>query len=156
MRVLSRSWNTGPALYPPCRVLEGLLGVCPTSPHVLCGSGEGIQPLRPSWYSVGKACVARGRMESSLGATGFHLCFLQMMLSCWLHLTRTFSLYWSDLQPSVKRLLDENQHLQVRGHGSQPEKGGLPSSGLVERSCLQVEDFKYLRVLFMSEGKDGA
>ncbi|KAI3374448.1 hypothetical protein L3Q82_006269 [Scortum barcoo] len=30
------------------------MGVCPTSPHVLCGSGEGIQPC-PSWYSVGSA-----------------------------------------------------------------------------------------------------
>ncbi|KAI3364813.1 hypothetical protein L3Q82_000923 [Scortum barcoo] len=28
------------------------MGVCPTSPHVLCGSGEGIRPC-PSWYSVG-------------------------------------------------------------------------------------------------------
>ncbi|KAI3364654.1 hypothetical protein L3Q82_011434 [Scortum barcoo] len=27
------------------------MGVCPTSPHVLCGSGEGIRPC-PSWYSV--------------------------------------------------------------------------------------------------------
>ncbi|KAI3362173.1 hypothetical protein L3Q82_012491, partial [Scortum barcoo] len=32
--------------------------------------------------------------ESSLGTTGFHLCFLQMMLSCWLHQARTFSMYW--------------------------------------------------------------
>ncbi|KAI3354848.1 hypothetical protein L3Q82_004546 [Scortum barcoo] len=30
------------------------MGVCPTSPHVLCGSGEGIRPC-PSWYSVGSA-----------------------------------------------------------------------------------------------------
>ncbi|KAI3363753.1 hypothetical protein L3Q82_001368 [Scortum barcoo] len=28
------------------------MGVCLTSPHVLCGSGEGIRPC-PSWYSVG-------------------------------------------------------------------------------------------------------
>ncbi|KAI3377008.1 hypothetical protein L3Q82_000235 [Scortum barcoo] len=86
------------------------MGVCPTSPHVLCGSGEGIRPC-PSWYSVGgaprvwgpgpfaKGCSvsvrpeqelgshcrqisrrskqARGRRESGLGTTGFHLCFLQ-------------------------------------------------------------------------------
>ncbi|KAI3372532.1 hypothetical protein L3Q82_023017 [Scortum barcoo] len=32
----------------------GFMGVCPTSPHVLCGSGEGIRPC-PSWYSVGSA-----------------------------------------------------------------------------------------------------
>ncbi|KAI3366340.1 hypothetical protein L3Q82_000504 [Scortum barcoo] len=30
------------------------MGVCPTSPHVLCGSGEGIRPC-PSWYSVGRS-----------------------------------------------------------------------------------------------------
>ncbi|KAI3370382.1 hypothetical protein L3Q82_024470, partial [Scortum barcoo] len=41
------------ALYPPCRVLGGFMGVCPTSPHVLCGSGEGIRPCPSKWYSVG-------------------------------------------------------------------------------------------------------
>ncbi|KAI3369335.1 hypothetical protein L3Q82_007458 [Scortum barcoo] len=50
-----RSWNTGPALYSSAEVLEGLWEfACPTSPHVLCGSGEGIRPC-PSWYSVGSA-----------------------------------------------------------------------------------------------------
>ncbi|KAI3372720.1 hypothetical protein L3Q82_023182 [Scortum barcoo] len=29
------------------RVLGGFMGVCPTSPHVLCGSGEGIRPCVP-------------------------------------------------------------------------------------------------------------
>ncbi|KAI3377041.1 hypothetical protein L3Q82_000254 [Scortum barcoo] len=32
------------------------MGVCPTSPHVLCGSGEGIRPC-PSWYSVGSGVL---------------------------------------------------------------------------------------------------
>ncbi|KAI3354189.1 hypothetical protein L3Q82_018729, partial [Scortum barcoo] len=41
-------------LYTLHRVLGGFMGVCPTSPHVLCGSGEGIRPC-PSWYSVGSA-----------------------------------------------------------------------------------------------------
>ncbi|KAI3364952.1 hypothetical protein L3Q82_001121 [Scortum barcoo] len=41
-------------LYTLRRVLRGFMGVCPTSPHVLCGSGEGIRPC-PSWYSVGSA-----------------------------------------------------------------------------------------------------
>ncbi|KAI3362620.1 hypothetical protein L3Q82_001624 [Scortum barcoo] len=53
MRFSSWSWNSGPALYLH-RVLGGFMGVCPTSPHVLCGSGEGIRPC-PSWYSVGSA-----------------------------------------------------------------------------------------------------
>ena len=30
------------------------MGVCPTSPHVFCGLGKGIQ-LCPSWHSVGGA-----------------------------------------------------------------------------------------------------
>ncbi|KAI3362709.1 hypothetical protein L3Q82_001776 [Scortum barcoo] len=53
MRFSSWSWNSGPALYPP-QGAGGFMGVCPTSPHVLCGSGEGIRPC-PSWYSVGSA-----------------------------------------------------------------------------------------------------
>ncbi|KAI3372506.1 hypothetical protein L3Q82_022982 [Scortum barcoo] len=53
MRFSSQAWNTGPALYPP-QGAGGFMGVCPTSPHVLCGSGEGIRPC-PSWYSVGVA-----------------------------------------------------------------------------------------------------
>ncbi|KAI3369612.1 hypothetical protein L3Q82_025322 [Scortum barcoo] len=54
MRFSSWSWNSGPALYPPQGAARGFMGVCPTSPHVLCGSGEGIRPC-PSWYSVGSA-----------------------------------------------------------------------------------------------------
>ncbi|KAI3356040.1 hypothetical protein L3Q82_017311 [Scortum barcoo] len=52
MRFSSQSWGAGPALYPP-QGAGGFMGVCPTSPHVLCGSGEGIRPC-PSWYSVGE------------------------------------------------------------------------------------------------------
>lgn len=40
---------------------------------------------------------------------------------------------------------DENQHLWVRDHNLQPEKGGVPSPGHF------VEEFKYLGLLFMSE-----
>ncbi|KAI3370713.1 hypothetical protein L3Q82_007270 [Scortum barcoo] len=55
------------------------MGVCPTSPHVLCGSGEGIRPC-PSWYSVGsaprvwgpgafaKGCSVSVRPEQELGS----------------------------------------------------------------------------------------
>ncbi|KAM4556221.1 craniofacial development protein 2-like [Fundulus diaphanus] len=39
-------WNTGPALYPQ-QDSGGGMGVCPTSLHVLCGSGEGIRPCPP-------------------------------------------------------------------------------------------------------------
>ncbi|KAI3365261.1 hypothetical protein L3Q82_010354 [Scortum barcoo] len=47
----------------------------------------------------------------------------------------------------------ENQHLQIRGHGSRPEKGGVPSPGGSGEVLPQVEEFKYLGVLFTSEGK---
>ncbi|KAI3367978.1 hypothetical protein L3Q82_026799 [Scortum barcoo] len=42
------------------------MGVCPTSPHVLCGSGEGIRPC-PSWYSVGSAPARTFSMYSTTG-----------------------------------------------------------------------------------------
>ncbi|KAI3364011.1 hypothetical protein L3Q82_001225 [Scortum barcoo] len=63
MRFSSWSWNSGPALYPP-QGARGFMGVCPTSPHVLCGSGEGIRPC-PSWYSV--FC---GSAPCSMGSPG--------------------------------------------------------------------------------------
>ena len=43
MQFSSWPWNTGPALYPP-QGARGFMGVCPTSPHVFCGLGEGIRP----------------------------------------------------------------------------------------------------------------
>ncbi|KAI3374629.1 hypothetical protein L3Q82_021204 [Scortum barcoo] len=61
------------------RVLERFMGVFPTGPHVLCGSGEGIRPC-PSWYSVGsaprvwgpgafaKGCSVSVRSEQELGS----------------------------------------------------------------------------------------
>ncbi|KAI3358076.1 hypothetical protein L3Q82_003087 [Scortum barcoo] len=78
-----------------------------------------------------------------------------------------------DLQHVLERFAAEceaagmrNQHLQIRGHGSRPEKGGsMPSPGgwrVSSRRVLpQVEEFKYLGVLihgvlrerFTSEGK---
>ncbi|KAI3356590.1 hypothetical protein L3Q82_017791 [Scortum barcoo] len=133
------------------------MGVCPTSPHVLCGSGEGIRPC-PSWYSVfcgecsmsiwGPGPLLRavrslydrsrslvriaGRAGGSpgLGTTGFHLCFLQMMLSCWLHSSQ-------DLQHVLERFAAECEAAGMRISTSKseamvlfrPEKGGVPSPG---------------------------
>ncbi|KAI3351536.1 hypothetical protein L3Q82_020378 [Scortum barcoo] len=154
------SWNTGPTLYSPCRVLEGLWEFAQPVHMCFCGSGEGIR-LCPSWYSVGGAPrvrflgVARGRRESGLGTTGFHLCFLRMMLSCWLHQARTFSMCWSGLQPSVKceaagmRISTSKSEAMVLDR----KRVACPLPGWVERSCLKVEEFKYLGVLFTSEGK---
>lgn len=42
--------------------------------------------------------ICMDQMGSGLGTTGFHHCFLWMMLSYWLSLTRTFSMCWSILQ----------------------------------------------------------
>lgn len=39
--------------------------------------------------------------------TWFHLCFLQIMLSCWLHQAGTFSLHLGGLQPCIT-CWDEN------------------------------------------------
>ncbi|KAI3377169.1 hypothetical protein L3Q82_009081 [Scortum barcoo] len=56
--------------------------------------------------------------------------------------------WWSGLQPSVKLGWDENQHLQILRPWFSTGKGWRALSGWVERSCLQVEEFKYLGVLF--------
>ncbi|GAA6103503.1 uncharacterized protein LOC122351062, partial [Tachysurus ichikawai] len=65
MRVSSRSWNTGPSLFPH-QVPGGFMGVCPTSPHVFCGSGEGIR-LCPSWRPVEGALGVGGPGPSAKG-----------------------------------------------------------------------------------------
>ncbi|KAI3361387.1 hypothetical protein L3Q82_013555 [Scortum barcoo] len=54
MRFSSWSWNSGPALYPP-QGARGFMGVCPTSPHVLCGSGEGIRPCPSNVVFCGRS-----------------------------------------------------------------------------------------------------
>ncbi len=106
------------------------MGVRPTSPHVFCGLGEGIRPC-PSWHSVGGGGalgVWGPRRSVNLVRIAFHLCYLQIMLSCWLHRAWTFSVHGT-VCSQVWRGRDENQHLQVRGHGARPEKGGLPTLG---------------------------
>lgn len=37
-------WDSGPALY-PCRVVGGVMEVCPSSLHVFHELGEGLQPF---------------------------------------------------------------------------------------------------------------
>ncbi|KAI3367151.1 hypothetical protein L3Q82_008206 [Scortum barcoo] len=107
------------------------MGVCPTSPHVLYGSGEGILDRVPHGILWG---------------------VLHMMLSCWLHQARTFSVCWSGLQPKCEaagmRISTSKSEAMVldRKRVACPLRVGgevLP----------QVEEFKYLGVLFTSEGK---
>ncbi|KAK9542007.1 hypothetical protein VZT92_002011 [Zoarces viviparus] len=58
VRIPSRLWNSGLALYPR-KTTGGVLGVCPTSLHVLCGLGEGFQQS-PSGVLVGGAAGVWG------------------------------------------------------------------------------------------------
>ncbi|KAI3375579.1 hypothetical protein L3Q82_003713 [Scortum barcoo] len=70
-----------------------------------------------------------------------------MMLSCWLH-------QGQDLQRGMKRVAwDENQHLQIRGPWFSTGKGWRALSWVGGEVLPQVEEFKYLGVLFTSEGK---
>ncbi|KAI3351351.1 hypothetical protein L3Q82_005898 [Scortum barcoo] len=94
------------------------MGVCPNSPHVLCGSGEGMFDRVPRGILWGvhhprvwgpgaftKGCSVSVRPGAGAWFTlPPAMMLLQMMLSCWLHhQARTFSLCWSGLQPSVKQ-----------------------------------------------------
>ncbi|KAI3366655.1 hypothetical protein L3Q82_009343 [Scortum barcoo] len=168
---------------------ERFMGVCPTSPHVLCGSGEGIRPCPSWWYSVGSAPVSmygvrgpfklKGCSVSLYDRSRSLVCALpavsqtcsQYMLDSGRlglpfvtddvvllasHQARTFSMCWSGLQPSVKCGWDENQHLQIRGHGTMVlDRKRVVCPLRVSGEVLpQVEEFKYhLGVLFTSEGK---
>ncbi|KAI3363190.1 hypothetical protein L3Q82_011825 [Scortum barcoo] len=137
------------SLYPP-QGARGFMGVCPTSPHVLCGSGEGIRPC-PSWYSVGSAPHEYGVRGPLLRAVrslydrsrSLEFALPAMMLSCWLLQARTFSMCWSGLQrfaaeceAAGMRISTSKSEAMVPGI-EKVEKGGVPSSGWVERSCLK-------------------
>ncbi|KAK3526284.1 hypothetical protein QTP70_022683 [Hemibagrus guttatus] len=144
MRFSSWSWNTGPALYPP-QGARGFVGVCPTSPHVFCGLGEGIRPC-PLWHSVGGALGVR----EFLGAARGWRELLQMMLSCWLLQAWTYSMHWGVLQCEaagirVSTSKSEAMVLDWKKVACTLQVGGefLP----------QVEELKYLWVLFTSEGR---
>ncbi|KAI3373778.1 hypothetical protein L3Q82_022367 [Scortum barcoo] len=159
------------------------MGVCPTSPHVLCGSGEGIRPC-PSWYSVGSAPRVWGpgpllRAVRSLYATG---------AGAWLTHCRQISrrsqgpegvrfgnhrissLLFAD---DVVLLASSSQDLQhvLEQFAAECEAAGMRISTSKSEAMVldrkrvvcplrvsgevlpQVEEFKYLGVLFTSEGK---
>ncbi|KAI3355488.1 hypothetical protein L3Q82_018326 [Scortum barcoo] len=66
------------------------------------------------------------------------LCFLRMMLSCWLHQARTFSsMCWerfaAECEAAGMRISTSKSEAMVLDR----EKGGVPSPGGVERSCLK-------------------
>ncbi|KAI3376109.1 hypothetical protein L3Q82_016635 [Scortum barcoo] len=94
-----------------------------------------------------KGCSVSVRPEQELGS---HC--RQMMLSCWLHQARTFSMYWS-------RFAAECEAAGMRISTSKSEAMVLDRKRVacplqVGGEVLpQVEEFKYLGVLFTSEGK---
>ncbi|KAI3362592.1 hypothetical protein L3Q82_001680 [Scortum barcoo] len=144
-------------LYTLHRVLGGFMGVCPTSPHVLCGSGEGIRPC-PSWYSVGsaprvwgpgafaKGCSVSVRPEQELGSHcrqrsqgpegvrfGNHRISSLLFADDVVLLASSSS---QDLQHVLERFAAECEAAGMRISTSKseamvldPEKGGVPSPG---------------------------
>ncbi|KAI3354141.1 hypothetical protein L3Q82_018690 [Scortum barcoo] len=142
MRFSSRSWNTGPALYPP-QGAGGFMGVCPTSPHVLCGSGEGIRPC-PSWYSLwecsmrvwgpgafAKGCSVSVRPEQELGS----------------HCRQTFSMCWERFAAECEAAGMRISTSKSEAMASRPEKGGVPSPGVSGEVLPQVEGVQVSRGL---------
>ncbi|KAI3360356.1 hypothetical protein L3Q82_014668 [Scortum barcoo] len=159
------------------------MGVCPTSPHVLCGSGEGIRPC-PSWYSVGsapmrvwgpgafaKGCSVSVRPEQELGSHCRQISrrsqgpegvrFGNHRISSLLFADDVVLLASSgqDLQHVLERFAAECEAAGMRISTSKSEAMVLDRKRVacplqVGGEVLpQVEEFKYLGVLFTSEGK---
>ncbi|KAI3360912.1 hypothetical protein L3Q82_013125 [Scortum barcoo] len=107
MRFSSWSWKQWTSSIPSTGCLEGLWEFAQPV-HMCFVDLEKAFERVPKWYSVGRflrrSNVARGRRESGLGTTGFHLCFLQMMLSCCFIKPGPSACAGGGLQPSVKRL----------------------------------------------------
>ncbi|KAI3354970.1 hypothetical protein L3Q82_004762 [Scortum barcoo] len=158
------------------------MGVCPTSPHVLCGSGEGIRPC-PSWYSVGvlREYGVRGpllravrslydRSRSLVRIAGRFLRRSQGPEGVRFGNHRISSLLFADdvvlmassgqdLQHVLERFAAECEAAGMRISTSKSEAMVLDRKRVacplqVGGEVLpQVEEFKYLGVLFTSEGK---
>ncbi|KAI3362094.1 hypothetical protein L3Q82_012420 [Scortum barcoo] len=92
--------------------------------------------------------IARGWRESSLGTTGFHLCFLQMLASSSQDLQYVLEWFAAECEAAGMTISTSKSEAMVldRKRVARP----LWVGGEV---LPQVEEFKYLGVLFMSEGK---
>ncbi|KAI3369123.1 hypothetical protein L3Q82_026082 [Scortum barcoo] len=185
MRFSSWSWNSGPALYPPCRVLEGLWEFA--QPVHMCfvdlekafdrvprgilwgvlrrvwgpgpfakGCSVSVRPGAGAWLAALPAVrflgVARGRRESGLGTTGIS----SLLFADDVVLLASSS---QDLQHVLERFAAECEAAGMRISTSKSEAMVLDRKRVVcplrvgGEVLPQVEEFKYLGVLFTSEGK---
>ncbi|TWW73543.1 hypothetical protein D4764_15G0009370 [Takifugu flavidus] len=164
-------WNGGPALHPQQGLL-GCMGVCPTSPHVFCGFGEGIR-LCPSggpvgghprvWgagprYGPSAPCTIGIRVWSALLA-GVRLGDLRIGSLLFADDVVLLASSARDLQRSLDRFATE---CEVPGMKISTSKSDAMVLNRKKVECLlqvkeeilpQVEEFKYLGVLFRSEGR---
>ncbi|KAI3353175.1 hypothetical protein L3Q82_019727 [Scortum barcoo] len=164
MRFSSWSWNTGPALYLRHRVLEGLwefaqpVHMC----FVLCGSGEGIRPC-PSWYSVGSAPCEYGVRGPLLRAVrSLYDRSRRSLVRIAGNDVVLLASSSQDLQHVLERFAAECEAAGMRISTSKSEAMAMvldrkrvvcPLRVSGEVLLPQVEEFKYLGVLFTSEGK---
>ena len=115
---------------------EGLCGPCTSGAGALFTLPAVSQTCSQYMLDCGRAALCHqfcslffmeriSRHSQGLeGVTGFHLCFSQTMLSCWLLRARTSSMSWGGLQPSVESMVLD-------------WKRWLAPSGLGKSSCLR-------------------
>ncbi|KAK3564905.1 hypothetical protein QTP86_030846, partial [Hemibagrus guttatus] len=137
------------------RVLERRVGVCPTSPHVFCGLGEGFRPC-PPWHSVGGALGVRGPLLRAVRSLYNRSRSLVCIASYDVVLLASSSL---GLQHALGRFAAECEAAGMRVSTSKYEAMVLDRKKVActlqvgEEVLPQVEEFKYLGVLFTSEGR---
>ncbi|KAI3366549.1 hypothetical protein L3Q82_000681 [Scortum barcoo] len=144
-----------PALYPPQGGYRAGWEVCPTSPHVLCGSGEGI--LTVSLVVFCGECSVRFLGVCSQGPEGVR--FGNHRISSLLFVDDVVLLASSsqDLQHVLEWFAAECEAAGMRISTSKSEAMVLDRKRVacplrVGGEILpQVEEFKYLGVLFTSE-----
>ncbi|KAL7832830.1 hypothetical protein SRHO_G00298480 [Serrasalmus rhombeus] len=154
------------------------MGVCPTSPHVLCGSGEGIRLCSPG-YSLGGASGVRGTSGLRQGCPLSQILFIIFMDRIYRRSQgmegvrygdlRVTSLLFADdvvllgtsgreLQLSLDRFATDCEAAGMRISTSKSETMVLRRKRVEsplwvgDRLLPQVEEFKYLGVLFTSDG----
>lgn len=96
--------------------------------------------------------VTKWLKASTLVASEFHLCFMQMMWFYWLHQFVVSNSHWSGSQLNMKQ-----QVWELAPPSPRPWSLAWKQCRAHARSCtncLQVEEFKYLQVSFTSKGRE--